>query len=60
MHKLLLHQKPKPDPIAVLKEQTVSYSSMRASWLHPFILVAFSIVVLLDIGINVHLPDNTA
>jgi hypothetical protein len=33
---------------------------MRASWLHPFILVAFSIVVLLDIGINVHLPDNTA
>jgi hypothetical protein len=26
----------------------------------PFILVAFSIVVLLDIGIDVHSLDNTA
>jgi hypothetical protein len=25
-----------------------------------FILVAFSIVVLLEIGIDVHSPDNTA
>jgi hypothetical protein len=33
---------------------------MRASWLHPFILVAFSIVVLLDIATDVHSPDNTA
>jgi hypothetical protein len=33
---------------------------MRASWLHPFILVAFSVLVLLDIGMNAHLPDNTA
>jgi hypothetical protein len=33
---------------------------MRASWLHPFILVAFSIVVLLDIATDVHPYDNTA
>jgi hypothetical protein len=33
---------------------------VRASWLHPFIIAAFSIVVLLDIGIDVHPPDNTA
>jgi hypothetical protein len=38
----------------------VSSSSMRASWLHPFILVASSIVVLLDIATGVHSPDNTA
>jgi hypothetical protein len=33
---------------------------MRASRLHPFILVVFSIVALLDIAIGGHPPDNTA
>jgi hypothetical protein len=33
---------------------------MRASWLHPFILVAFSIVVWLEIATGVRSPDNTA
>jgi hypothetical protein len=28
--------------------------------LHFFILIAFSIVVLLDIAIDIHSPDNTA
>jgi hypothetical protein len=33
---------------------------MRASWLHPFILLVFSIIVLLSIAIDVESPDNTA
>jgi hypothetical protein len=33
---------------------------VRASWLHPFIIAAFSIVVLLDITTDVHSADNTA
>jgi len=33
---------------------------MRGSWLHPFIILAFSKVVLLDIATDVHSPDNAA